>query len=82
MWRPGHSSSSPEFVHACDAYGVMLVQPSGELEGTFSTAQLNATKATYKSELHRDMIIRDRNDPSILAWEVSNGPIDPRLPPS
>jgi hypothetical protein len=77
MWRPGHSSSSPEFVHACDAYGVMLVQPSGELEGTFSTAQLNATKATYKTELHRDMIIRDRNDPSILAWEVSNGPIDP-----
>jgi hypothetical protein len=77
MWRPGHSSSSPEFVHACDAYGVMLVQPSGELEGTFSTAQLNDTKKTYKSGLHRDMIIRDRNDPSILAWEVSNGPIDP-----
>lgn len=77
MWRPGHSSSSPEFVHACDAFGVMLVQPSGELEGTFSTAQLNATKVAYKSQLHRDMIIRDRNDPSILAWEVSNGPIDP-----
>ena len=77
LWRPGHSSSSPEFVNACDAYGVMLAQPSGELEGTFSTAQLNPTKATYKSELHRDMIIRDRNNPSILTWEVSNGPIDP-----
>ncbi len=77
LWRPGHSSSSPEFVNACDAYGVMLVQPSGELEGTFSTPMLNAAKAAVKSEVHRDMIIRDRNNPSVVAWEVSNGPIDP-----
>jgi beta-galactosidase len=76
LWRPGHSSSSPEFVDACDAYGVMLVQPSGELEGTFSTNQLNPTKQAYKTQLHRDMIIRDRNHPSVLSWEVSNGPID------
>ncbi|HUI92119.1 MAG TPA: DUF4982 domain-containing protein [Chitinivibrionales bacterium] len=78
LWRPGHSSSSPEFVDACDAYGVMLVQPSGELEGTFAAGQqTNTPKFIYKSQLHRDMIIRDRNHPSVLAWEVSNGPIDP-----
>ncbi len=77
LWRPGHSSSSPEFVAACDEYGVMLVQPSGELEGTFATGNLNPTKQAYKTQLHRDMVIRDRNHPSVLAWEVSNGPIDP-----
>jgi beta-galactosidase len=76
LWRPGHSSSSIGFVEACDAYGVMLAQPSGELEGTFATGGLNATKIAYKKELHRDMVIRDRNHPSLLIWEVSNGPID------
>jgi len=78
LWRPGHSSCSPGFVAACDAYGVMLIQPSGEGEGAFS-AGANATAYTkgLKLELHRDMVIRDRNNPSILAWEASNGDIDP-----
>jgi hypothetical protein len=78
LWRPGHSSCSPGFVEACDAYGIMLIQPSGEGEGAFSTGA-NATAYTkgLKLELHRDMVIRDRNNPSILAWEASNGDIDP-----
>jgi beta-galactosidase len=76
LWRPGHSTHSPEFTAACDAYGIMLVQPSGELEGTFSTPQITPDKATLKAECHRDMIVRDRNNPSILAWEVSNAGID------
>jgi len=29
-----------------------------------------------KSECHRDMIVRDRNDPCIAAWECANAPID------
>ncbi|HUI94028.1 MAG TPA: DUF4982 domain-containing protein [Chitinivibrionales bacterium] len=81
LWRPGHSTGSPEFTAACDAYGIMLMQPSGELEGNFATAQIAAGpdtmyKRILKTEVHRDMIIRDRNNPSILSWEVSNGPID------
>ncbi len=85
LWRPGHSTSSPEFVNACDALGVMIVQPSGEGEGAFSAgalatptslpAPLPADRETLKKELHRDMIIRDRSHPSILAWEADNGPI-------
>jgi hypothetical protein len=81
LWRPGHSTGSPELTAACDAYGIMLMQPSGELEGNFSTAQIKAGpdtmyKRILKSEVHRDMIVRDRNNPSVLSWEVSNGPID------
>jgi hypothetical protein len=76
LWRPGHSTGSPEFTAACDAYGIMLMQPSGDLEGNFATAQISDYKKTLKAEVHRDMIIRDRNNPSILSWEVSNGPID------
>jgi hypothetical protein len=80
LWRPGHATSSPEFVAACDAYGIMLMQPSGDIEGSFMTSQIAPWTESYKAKLkrenHRDMIIRDRNNPSILAWEVSNGPID------
>jgi beta-galactosidase len=83
LWRPGHATSSPEFVAACDAYGIMLMQPSGDIEGSFMTSQIAKTapwdscyNARLKYETHREMLVRDRNNPSILAWEVSNGPID------
>ena len=85
LWRPGHSTSSPEFVNACDALGVMIVQPSGEGEGAFSAgalaqptnvpSPLPADRKTLKAEVHRDMIVRDRSHPSILSWEADNGPI-------
>ena len=71
LWRPGHSSTSEAFVDAADAYGVMIVQPSGDGENGFNTP--SADDVTLKKELHRDMIIRDRSHPSILAWESNNG---------
>ena len=72
LWRPGHSTSSSEFVHACDAYGIMVVQPTGEAEGSFTGVAPTDPKGILKAELHRDMVIRDRNDPSILAYEIDN----------
>ena len=76
LWRPGHSSPSEEFLDAADAYGVMVVDPSGEGEGEFGTpCEPSCDKGTLKTELHRDMIIRDRNHPSILSWEADNGAI-------
>ena len=69
--RPGHCASSPETVAACDAYGVMMAQPSGDDEYAFEHA--TESMLTLKKELHRDLIIRDRNHPSILMWEDDNG---------
>ena len=69
--RPGHCASSPETVAACDAYGVMLAQPSGDDEYVMQKAA--GPMLTLKKELHRDLIIRDRNHPSILMWEDDNG---------
>lgn len=76
LWRPGHSTSSEEFVNAADALGVMIVQPSGDGENSFSNQcddGPTCDRETLKKELHRDMIVRDRNHPSILAWEADNG---------
>lgn len=80
IWRPGHSSTSEEFVNAADAYGIMIDQPSGDGEGGFTNQCISPPNAycdaqQLKTELHRDMIIRDRNHPSILDWEADNGPI-------
>jgi len=74
IWRPGHSSESEEFVEAADEYGVMVDQPSGDGEGYFSDP--TADDVTLKYELHRDMIVRDRNHPSILDWESNNGTME------
>ncbi len=71
IWRPGHSTSSEEFVDAADAYGIMIDQPSGDGEGSFTSP--SADDQTLKTELHRDMIIRDRSHPSVLDWEEDNG---------
>jgi hypothetical protein len=74
-WRPGHSTCALEFVQACDAFGVMVDQPSGDGEGAFQSGNINQNVITLKMELHRDMIVRDRNHPSILMWEVTNAGI-------
>lgn len=84
LYRPGHSGEGPEFLAAADAYGVMVVQPSGDGENGFanicnSTVTTNCTtpdNVTLKQELHRDMIVHDRNNPSVLAWEADNGATD------
>ena len=78
LWRPGHSPSSPEFVEAADALGVFIVQPSGDGENGFATPckagdQQCNDMWTIKREVHRDIVIRDRSHPSILAWEHDNG---------
>ncbi len=74
IWRPGHSTSSEEFVNAADAYGIMIDQPSGDNEEAFASPTTDMV--TLKEELHRDMIIRDRSHPSILDWESNNGTME------
>jgi hypothetical protein len=75
IWRPGHSTCAHEFVDACDAFGVMVDQPSGDGEGAFQPGNITPDIITLKTELHRDMVIRDRNNPSILMWEATNAGI-------
>ena len=89
LYRPGHSSEGPEFLAAADAFGVMVIQPSGDGENGFANLCPTATGSNrpngcnangddieLKKETHRDMIVHDRNNPSVLAWEADNGSTD------
>ena len=89
LYRPGHSSEGPEFIAAADALGVMVIQPSGDGENGFANLCPTATGSNrpngcnangddmeLKKETHRDMIVHDRNNPSVLAWEADNGSTD------
>lgn len=70
LLRPGHSPSAPSTIEASDQYGVAVLQPSGDDEG--HVGDDNAWK-NPKFEYQRDIIIRDRNHPSIAIWELANG---------
>ena len=69
LLRVGHAPAFVETVKACDAYGIMVLLDSGDNERTLEGEPV----LTYKKEYDRDMIIRFRNHPSVVAWESNNG---------
>ena len=70
LLRVGHVPAFVETVKACDAYGIMVLLNSGDNEWTLE----GEPALTYKKEYDRDMIIRFRNHPSVVAWESNNWP--------
>lgn len=67
--RVGHLPATPQAVAACDAYGILVIQDSGDNEW----ALYGETAVTYKQEYDRDTIIYFRNHPSVAVWESNNG---------
>ena len=65
--RGSHYPHSPAFYHACDALGVLVLDAQSGWQTYYDTDAFK--NATYQ-EL-RDMIRRDRNHPSVAAWEAS-----------
>jgi Glycoside hydrolase family 2 C-terminal domain 5/Glycosyl hydrolases family 2/Domain of unknown function (DUF4982)/Glycosyl hydrolases family 2, TIM barrel domain/Glycosyl hydrolases family 2, sugar binding domain len=67
--RIGHVPATEATLNACDEYGVMVMQNSGDNEWALK----NEPALTYKAEYDRDVIIYNRNHPSIAVWESNNG---------
>jgi hypothetical protein len=65
--RAPHYPHSPAFFDACDALGILVLNPQSGWQNYVSTTAF--ANASYQ-EL-RDLIRRDRNHPSIVAWEDS-----------
>ena len=66
MVRSSHYPPDPEFLDECDRIGLLVLDefPSWQFIGQTPEWQQNAVQAV------REMILRDRNHPSIIVWGV------------
>jgi beta-galactosidase len=66
MMRSSHYPPDPEFLDECDRIGLLVMDemPSWQYIGQSAAWQNNAVQAV------REMILRDRNHPSIIVWGV------------
>jgi beta-galactosidase len=67
--RIGHLPTTQTMLDACDAYGVLVMQESGDNEWALK----NEPALTYKRDFDQEMMISSRNHPSVLLWESNNG---------
>ena len=67
--RWGHVAASPKQIESADKYGILVTQPGVDGEGGSSYTQKTLA---LRIEAFRDMLIRYRNNPSIIMWEVGN----------
>ncbi len=73
--RQGHSAQDPAVMDACDRFGVFVAVASMDTEEGFAGRKKEDPELWWrlKREFTRDIAVRDRNHPSTLLWEFSNG---------
>lgn len=71
--RVSHNPPAPELLELCDSMGLMV------MDETFDMWRKKKTEhdyARYFNEWHekdlRDLVVRDRNHPSIIMWSIGN----------
>lgn len=74
MVRSSHYPPDPQFLDECDRIGLLVMDeiPAWQYVGKNSEWQDNAVQAA------REMILRDRNHPSIILWGVRANEASPR----
>jgi beta-galactosidase len=72
--RTSHYPQDPEFLDECDRIGLLVMEefPDWQYIGKSAEWQENGVQAV------RDMILRDRNHPSIILWGVRGNEASPR----
>ena len=74
MVRSSHYPPDPEFLDECDRIGLLVMDeiPSWQFIGSDAEWQQNLVDAA------RDMILRDRNHPSVFLWGVRANEASPK----
>ncbi len=70
-WRMSHNPPNPELLQACDQLGMLVMDENRHLGDTYSDHTSAGTEASGLGDL-ADMILRDRNHPSIIMWAMCN----------
>lgn len=66
-----HVAPKPAQVRSTDKYGIAVVCPAGDKEGTAPCGR----QWTQRVEAMRDAMIYYRNSPSVIFWETGNSPM-------
>ena len=69
--RMSHNPPAKELLDACDRLGMLVMDENRHLGDTYRDHTPRGTGYSDLSDL-RDMILRDRNHPSIIMWSMCN----------
>lgn len=67
--RCAHNPPSPEFLDICDALGLLVIDEA------FDKWKSGYYERFYGANAHKDitdMVLRDRNHPSVIVWSIGN----------
>lgn len=67
--RCSHNPPSPEFLEICDTLGFLVIDEAFDKWNSGYYAQFYET--SWRQDMS-DMILRDRNHPSIILWSIGN----------
>jgi beta-galactosidase len=72
-WRMSHNPPNNELLDACDKLGMLVLDENRHLGGgTYAPKTYSENMASDDQSDLDDMIVRDRNHPSIFAWSLCN----------
>ena len=71
--RMAHNPPAPELLHLCDRMGFLVIDESFD---EWKRTKVKKGYHLYWDEWHvrdlQDMVLRDRNHPSVIAWSIGN----------
>ncbi|HEV2473778.1 MAG TPA: beta-galactosidase GalA, partial [Chthonomonadales bacterium] len=70
-YRMSHNPPAPELLDACDRLGMLVMDENRHLGDTYSNHTPRGTGYANLGDL-TDMILRDRNHPSVIMWSMCN----------
>lgn len=70
-YRCSHNPPAPELLDACDRLGILVMDETRHLGDSTRAKSSLSTPYSDLSEL-RNMVLRDRNHPSIILWSMAN----------
>ena len=70
-YRTSHNPPTKELLDACDRQGMLVMDEARHLGDTYRTKTPRGTPTSDLSDL-KEMVLRDRNHPSIIMWSMCN----------
>ncbi len=79
-YRTSHYPYDEEYMNMADREGILIIDetPAVGLYFHGDTTDLKLRQATCKQYIH-ELILRDKNHPSVIMWSIANEPFPPNI---